>query len=123
MKYVKENARMLALADFDGWSESQIKEHLVKNYEATQDEVDRFNILVAYECEYAYEGSSSFLLEDKATGDLFEVHASHCSCYGYEGQFEPESTTVEYLLSKFSGFYNNEDEAKKWVTENIRLTS
>ena len=123
MKYVKENAKMLTLCDFVGWSESQIKEHLVKNYEATQPEVDRFNILIAYENEDCYDGNSAFLLEDKTTGDLFEVHAAHCSCYGYEGQFEPESTTAEYLLSNFSGFYNHQDEAKKWVTENIRLTS
>lgn len=30
-------------------------------------------------------------------GELFEVNGSHCSCYGLEGQWEPEPTTVAAL--------------------------
>lgn len=32
-------------------------------------------------------------------GKFYEVHGSHCSCYGLEGQFEPEETTLVELLA------------------------
>lgn len=121
MKNAKRNAVMLALADFAGDSELKIKQHLIQSYQATQDEVDRFKILIAYEYEDSYDGSSHFLLEEKKTGKLFEVHASHCSCYGYEGQFTPEATTAEYLLSDKCGrFYDGVE--RDWIHKNIRLT-
>ena len=28
---------------------------------------------------------------------MWEVNGAHCSCYGLEGQWEPEETTVEAL--------------------------
>ena len=114
---------MLALCDFVGQTEAQVKQHLISAYEATQDEVDRFNILIAFENEDCYDGYSHFLLEEKATGQLFENHASHCSCYGYEGQFKPENTTVEYLLSGKAGFFSDDETAKAFITENFRLTN
>lgn len=114
---------MLALCDFAGWSEQQVKEHLVNVYQATREEVDRFKILIAHECEDSYDGYSNFLLEEKSTGKVFEIHGSHCSCYGFEGQFKPEATTAEYLLSEHAGWYSEEGSAKNWVRENIRLTS
>jgi hypothetical protein len=43
----------------------------------------------------SYEGDSFVLFED--SGKLYEVNASHCSCFGIEGQWTPEETTVEAL--------------------------
>lgn len=37
-----------------------------------------------------------FRKEDK----LYEVHGSHCSCYGLEGQWSPEETSFEALLDR-----------------------
>ena len=45
-----------------------------------------------------YEGDA-FVLYRKDDG-LYEVDASHCSCYGLEGQWEPEETTVEALAMR-----------------------
>lgn len=39
----------------------------------------------------SYEGDAFVLFE--RDGKLYEVHGSHCSCYGLEGQWEPEETT------------------------------
>lgn len=52
-------------------------------------------VLLAY---YTYEdySGSAFVLYQK-DGKLFEVHGSHCSCYGLEGQWEPEETTYAAL--------------------------
>ena len=46
----------------------------------------------AYEC---YEGDAFVLFrkDDK----LYEVNGGHCSCYGLEGQWSPEETTIEAL--------------------------
>jgi len=53
------------------------------------------NILLA---SYGYEDYSggAFVLFER-DGKLYEVHGSHCSCFGLEGQFEPEETTLESL--------------------------
>jgi len=53
-----------------------------------------------YDVEF-YNGSAVVLfLRD---GKLYEVHGSHCSCYGLEGQWEPEETTLEVLLRRPMG--------------------
>jgi hypothetical protein len=42
-----------------------------------------------------YDGYGFVLL--KIDGVLYEVHGSHCSCYGLEDQWELEETTIEAL--------------------------
>jgi len=44
--------------------------------------------------DYTYESysGSAFVLYEQ-DGKLYEVNGSHCSCYGLEGQWEPEETT------------------------------
>lgn len=42
-----------------------------------------------------YEGSAFVLYEQG--GKLYEVNGSHCSCFGLEGQWEPEETDRESL--------------------------
>lgn len=51
-------------------------------------------ILASYSCAN-YSGGAFVLF--KKDGKLFEVNGSHCSCYGLEGQWEPEETTVDSL--------------------------
>lgn len=43
----------------------------------------------------AYEGDALVLFEKG--GQLFEVHGAHCSCFGLEGQWQPEPTTWDAL--------------------------
>lgn len=47
---------------------------------------------------YTYEDytGDAFVLFVKE-GVLYEVNGGHCSCYGLEGQWEPEETTLEAL--------------------------
>ena len=105
----------LYLEDLSDCSEDEVKKHIVSSYEADEKEVEKYEILIAYESvgSWGCDSSSWFLLKEKATGKLFETYGSHCSCYGFEGQFEPEETTVEYLQSdKFylsCGGYDNSD--------------
>ena len=54
-----------------------------------------------------YEEHSYFLLFHKHTGKLYENFGSHCSCMGFEEQFNPEETFVEYLKSNKYSYRNN----------------
>ena len=49
-------------------------------------------------CTYSfgsYDGSAWVLLTKD--GKLYEVNGGHCSCYGLEGQWEPEEVTLEAI--------------------------
>lgn len=103
-------------------TDKDIRGHIINEYNATSEQVDRFDILIAYESvgSWGCDSSSFFLLKDKVTGELFENHGSHCSCYGFEDQWEPEPTTVEYLKSdKFyfscGGYDNSSEQNEKSV--------
>jgi len=91
----------------EAWLEgkAELKEAL-SNEKYRMDEV----VFAAYSCEY-YEGDA-FVLFIK-DGKLYEVNGSHCSCYGLEGQWEPEETFVDAILKRLDNdyhepFYKNE---------------
>jgi hypothetical protein len=122
---------MLLLEDLKGMSEAEVKLHLVNEYEAELGIVNDLEILIGYESvgSWGCDSSSFFLLRDK-DGKLFEVHGSHCSCYGFEGQFNLEETTIEALKFRINesynhsvfytgGYDNNENENIKAATEYI----
>jgi hypothetical protein len=58
------------------------------------------NILFASYGQDNYSGDA-FVLFEKG-GELFEVNGGHCSCYGLEGQFSPEATTLEALAHRLT---------------------
>lgn len=109
----------LFLEDFSGKDSDVVRNKIVKDFEIARERIDEFQILVAYMSvgDYGCDSSAWLLLRDRKSGGLFEVHASHCSCYGFEGQFAPEPTTEAYLKSdKFSfscGGYDNSEAANK----------
>ena len=110
---------LLALGDLAGWSEADIKRHIADNYAGSvsgfdygspsDDEkaqllakLDGFDFLVAYESvgNWGCDSSSWFLMRDKQTGTLYENYGSHCSCFGFEGQWEPEETSYGHIASE-----------------------
>ena len=132
---------MIALADLSSFSESEIIEHLVNNYSRTADssddeyynhkeesskKLDGMSVIIAYESvadsgEYA---ESFFLLKRNYDGALFEVHGSHCSCYGFEGQLDLEETIPAalryraingHLLGGFDEFEKDEEIIKDYI--------
>ena len=89
---------MLLLEDLKDLSEDEVKSHLIGEYEAKAEIVNDLEIVIGYESvgSWGCDSSSFFLLKDK-DGKLYEVHGSHCSCYGFEGQFQLEETSVDAL--------------------------
>ena len=91
----------LFLEDLSGFSQEEVKAHIVSSYEATPAELEGKRIVIAYESvgSWRCDSSSWFLVEDTETGKLYETHGSHCSCYGFEGQWDLEETSLGYLTS------------------------
>ena len=136
---------MLALEDLKDYSEQQVLKHLAENYsgeksgfdygEITNSDIEKANellknmeVLVAYQSvgNWGCDSSAFYLLKDKNSGKLFEVHGSHCSCYGFEGQLNLEETTVEALKFRVNnakyifstgGYDDNDSENKQKVSD------
>jgi len=51
-------------------------------------------LFATYDVE-GYDGSAFVLF--RQDGELYEVHGSHCSCYGLEDQWKPEKTSIKAL--------------------------
>lgn len=59
-------------------------------------QTSKIKIILGYYCQEDYEGLAFVLFEKE--GRLFEVNASHCSCYGLEDQWRPEETSFDVLM-------------------------
>lgn len=53
------------------------------------------NILIAYYGDESYEGNAYVLFMKGSK--LYEVCAGHCSCFGLEGQWDPEETSWDVI--------------------------
>jgi hypothetical protein len=71
------------------------KESLEGSFDLSSGSLEDCNILFASYDVDGYEGSALVLYEQG--GKLYEVHGSHCSCYGLEGQWDPEECSVEVI--------------------------
>lgn len=79
----------------------------LENFEKREDVLRDFEmeevggeILFAWYGYGDYDGSAFVLFE--RDGRLYEVNGGHCSCFGLEGQWEPEETSVEVLMHRIN---------------------
>lgn len=124
---------MLALEDLKDFSMKEILSHLTEKYADSEQDAAKLNglkVLIAYESvgNWGCDSNSFFLLENEQ-GDLFEIHGSHDSCRGFEGQLQLEETSVKSLLFRlnngngvyFSGGYDyNTEFNDKAIEDYIR---
>lgn len=125
---------MLLLSNLAEYSKEDIYNHLIHYYSAVfnsaKEMEDSYDILIAYESvgDYGCDSSSYFLLKNKQDNQLYEIHGSHCSCNGFEDQFQPTLVTVNYLKSdKFhfhTGGYDDSGEknnslVKDYINEKL----
>lgn len=113
--------------------ENSTKDEILDEFEFNGDR-SKIEILFA---SYTYENYSgdAFVIAEK-DGKLYEVNAGHCSCYGLEGQFELEETSIEaieHYIKKGNFFHWYKDELiefikeykelkkKDWYIENISI--
>lgn len=91
-------------------TQQDLKEWIGSNFEC---DPPAGEIVAASHTEPDYEESCWFLL--KIGEDYFEATGSHCSCYGYEGQWELKPASLEYLTSNNFGGWCLEPEEKAQV--------
>lgn len=86
------------------------------------------NVVLLY-ADYTYEdysGDAYVLGYDKEKNQFFEVHGSHCSCYGLEGQWDEEyyedvkqlQASIERRFSnrsKYSRYAYSSTDFQKWL--------
>jgi len=99
-----------------GWAQNTDTEVLneqevLEQFEEPQGALDGCKLLMAVILSGMYEGEAFVLFE--RDGDLFEVLASHCSCYGFEGQWNPQPTTVAALRAQNGSVFANDPALKK----------
>lgn len=102
----------LHLADLKDLSVPDVRKHIISNYQGdgvSEDEIKallkQYNVLIAYESvgSWGCDSSSFFFLQNKKTGRYAYASGSHCSCYGFEGQFKPEEMPKKYFRERVVG--------------------
>ncbi len=113
----------LNLGIFADLSQQEVRDRIISEFQIDDPKlIDKYDVLVAYVDYGSYEGTGWILLRDMETGELYENHSSHCSCYGNEGQFHPEPCALQYLKSdKFSIYsYGEEDRLIRQYISNLQ---
>lgn len=93
-------------------------ERLIQEFDITEEEIRGIELLY---CNYtlgSYEGEA--LVVFKKDGKLYEVNASHCSCYGLEGQWSPEETSKEAILKTKRNFFEYNDTPIEFLEEALK---
>ena len=85
----------------EDWAEGG-EDQLIKDFWISKEDLIGVEIVYAYYLYHEYEGQA-FVLFIK-DNELFEVNGSHCSCYGLEGQWDPESTVIAAIRKR--NFYH-----------------
>ena len=95
----KDETAETVFREFDGtrWSHYRAEDAV-----PVQDKPEYKGVEILF-ASYGYENYSgdAFVLF-RRDGKLYEVNGGHCSCYGLEGQWEPEETTIEALRHRLS---------------------
>lgn len=94
------------------WSD---KQDVARDFSIDVKALAKARVIIAWYGQGDYCGSAFVLFSEG--GKLYEVHGSHCSCMGLEGQWSEEETSIESLQHRldhgycFSG-YDDGGEAK-----------
>ena len=115
---------VLALADFAGMDEAAIKAQIAADFEVPLSDLDGIELVVAYMSEGSGGCDSDAFIVFRKDGKLYEVNGGHCSCYGFEGQWEPEETNVAAIIQRqdwaiAGGGYDSDAAAIRAALSNI----
>ena len=72
------------------------KEDVFRQFEVSNTE--GINIIAASYDVNGYDGQAAVIFEKD--GKFYETYGSHCSCYGLDGQWEPEEILVDELRNR-----------------------
>lgn len=87
---------------------------MLSDFGAEKAALEGARVIVADYTYENYSGSAYVLFE--RDGKLWEIHGSHCSCYGLEGQWEPEEADEAEVRHRFTyGVWQNEKQVAEAV--------
>lgn len=109
--------KQLLVGDVSGMTDAEVRSHIIKEFSIDESQLEPYEVVMASQNEDTYDGSFYILLKYKEYGEFYEVHGSHCSCYYYEGQFEPELAPAEYLLSQHNRYCRNTESVEAFLRE------
>lgn len=107
----------LYMNELEGLSESEMIERVASEFSIKKETLLGFEFMIADINYEDYSGNAYFLIKDRETGSLFEVSGSHCSCMGFEDQWELSPTTLTYLTSKHYAYANRHPELTLWLNK------
>ena len=80
-------------------------DELVDQFEIKKEDLDQAEVLFAAYATGYYDGIAFVLFE--RGGMLYEVNGGHCSCYGLEGQWQPEITFPAAIRKRLTAAEEN----------------
>jgi len=72
-------------------------EDVFNGFVTSEEQEQGVEILYAAYHRPDWEGYATVYFYNAISGKYYEVHGSHCSCYGLEGQWVPEELSLEGL--------------------------
>lgn len=88
-----------------------------KQAQATLEKYKDIEILLASYADDGCYGGDAYVLFRK-DNKLYEVNACHCSCFGIEGQWEPEETSIESIKHRLKeGSLGRDDDKNVFADE------
>ena len=99
---------------------------VIEQYSAPKDSLKGAKVFLAWYGYGSYCGASLVVFERE--GKLYEVNGSHCSCYGLEGQWQPEETSWEaldmrHIAGEEDGSSEAQDCLKRIIKHNRKSTN
>lgn len=79
------------MSEYENWT----NEEIAKIFEEDISSFEGVKIIFAAFTGDTYEGEAFVLF--KRNGKLYEVNGLHCSCYGFEDQWDPEEASIAEL--------------------------
>lgn len=94
-------------------------EDVLSQFSITKSDLKGCDVVFAYYTYEDYSGDALVILRDPNDGVFYEVNGGHCSCYGLEGQWEMEETTMDVMMQRSTPFF---DEVVKCYIQQHLLT-
>jgi len=92
------------------------REGVEKDFQTTLKPTQK--ILLASYGYGSYCGDAFVLFQEG--NNLYEVNGSHCSCFGLEGQWDPEKTSVKSLKQRLEAGLGSDSYTENIFTEELR---
>jgi hypothetical protein len=93
-------------AYLNDWANGQA-DQMMFDFRIDEAALDGAEVIVAAYLEEEGMGDAYVLF--RRDGKLWEVHGCHCSCFGLEGQWEPEEADRDVIMHRLKGGYWGRD--------------